>query len=201
MHIQIKTLTGKTYRLEVEPQESILSITQKLSDQESGLPPSQIELIYGGKPLQNYGGTTLKRLDHYQIQDASTLHMVIPSRPLSKVGPAKLPPHASAGKAQDEWRFKGLPDASARKAQKEWKLKAEMGDFDEDLHIVDPPAHFHILNQLERDVVHRSEYYRAGRRYDLSSILAPASVVLEVAEGVGYGELSLMNIVVAIEVI
>ncbi|QRW16061.1 ubiquitin family protein [Rhizoctonia solani] len=74
MLIKVKTLTGKEIELDIESEDLISRIKEKVEEQ-SGVPPPQQRLIFGGRQMADD-----KTAKEYNITAGSVLHLVLALR-------------------------------------------------------------------------------------------------------------------------
>ena len=74
MQIKVKTLTGKEIELDVEADDKVERIKEKVEEKE-GIPPPQQRLIFAGKQMNDD-----KTCEDYKIIGGSVLHLVLALR-------------------------------------------------------------------------------------------------------------------------
>jgi hypothetical protein len=92
MQVTVKTMSGNSLSVDVNPNESIESLKQKIEQKEGfgilsaatalssslltfpsvGIPPDQQRLVFGGRQLEGS-----KTISDYKIEDAATLNLVL----------------------------------------------------------------------------------------------------------------------------
>ncbi|EMD64591.1 hypothetical protein COCSADRAFT_115413 [Bipolaris sorokiniana ND90Pr] len=148
MRITIYTLNGVSHTLNPDPNDTIEDAMRLLQEQ-TGIPPSRMRFIYGGKALN-----PVRTLVDYNIYEGSTIHLVlrltggIPD----STDVVQLVPENSAFPTNKD----------AEKTIKEWHTLAQKGNFDADIHIVAPHAYYAELESTEQKVVLRSQWIRQG---------------------------------------
>lgn len=68
--IHIQRLTRKTVTLRVKPTDTVEAVKKLLQDEE-GVPPGELKLLFGGKHLED-----ARTLGHYGIRDESVINLV-----------------------------------------------------------------------------------------------------------------------------
>jgi len=74
MLIKVKTLTGKEIELDIDLEDKITRIKEKVEEQ-SGVPPQQQRLIFGGRQMPDD-----KTAREFNITAGSVLHLVLALR-------------------------------------------------------------------------------------------------------------------------
>ena len=74
MIIKVKTLTGKEIEIDIEPDDKIERVKERVEEKE-GIPPAQQRLIFGGRQMADE-----KTVKDYIIEAGSVLHLVLALR-------------------------------------------------------------------------------------------------------------------------
>jgi len=74
MLIKVKTLTGKEIDIEIDPEDKISRIKEKVEEQ-SGVPPQQQRLIFSGRQMADE-----KIAKDFNVVPGSVLHLVLALR-------------------------------------------------------------------------------------------------------------------------
>lgn len=72
--IKVKTLTGKEIEIDIEPEDTVARIKERVEEKE-GIPPPQQRLIFGGKQMADE-----KKASEYKIEGGTVLHLVLALR-------------------------------------------------------------------------------------------------------------------------
>ena len=70
----MKTLTGKEIEIDIESEETISRIKERVEEKE-GIPPPQQRLIFGGKQMADD-----KKASDFNIEGGTVLHLVLALR-------------------------------------------------------------------------------------------------------------------------
>lgn len=74
MFIKVKNLTGRVIDLDVDTDDSIQQVKEKLEEKE-GIPPDQQRLIFSGRAMADD-----RKLSSYNVVSGNTLHLVLALR-------------------------------------------------------------------------------------------------------------------------
>merc|ERR1711939_710938 len=74
MQLFVKSMTGMTVTLDVEPYDTIADVKVKNMDKE-GLPPDEVDYLFAGKLLEDE-----ETLSYYDIQNEYTIHLLLKLR-------------------------------------------------------------------------------------------------------------------------
>ena len=139
-------MSGQTHELQVQSSDTIEEVKHQIWNL-INIPVDQQRLVYAGKPLEDHWALWM-----CNIQEEATLHLVLRLR--GSHGPQRTPPEA-------------FDENDAESTFESWQKIATDDDFDDDLHILDPTAHYARLRSLEQKVVEASEWFRCQGKYDI----------------------------------
>ncbi|KAI5789766.1 ubiquitin-related domain-containing protein [Peziza echinospora] len=74
MLIKVRTLTGKEIELDIEPDDKVSRIKERV-EESTGVPPVQQRLIFGGKQMADD-----KIASQYNLEGGAMLHLVLALR-------------------------------------------------------------------------------------------------------------------------
>ncbi len=139
-------MSGGKHELQVRLPDTIEEVKRQIWSL-TNIPVDQQRLMYAGKYLRDHWPLSM-----IGIQEEATLHLIL--RPRGSHGPQRTPPEA-------------FDENGAESTFESWQKIAIDDDFDDDLHIVDPHAHYLRLTSLEQKVVKASEWFRCQGKYDI----------------------------------
>jgi ubiquitin C len=84
VQIKVKTLTGKTITIDIEGEDTVLRMKERVEEKE-GIPPAQQRLIFGGKAMADENTA-----NSYGIEAGATLHLVLALRGCMKISEKTL---------------------------------------------------------------------------------------------------------------
>jgi len=125
MFIFVKTLTGKTLSLDVDPSDSIAAIKNKIESQTS-VPASQQKILFAGKEL-----TDDNTLSSYNVQKESMLHLILKEAVKKEVKMEK--PHSKVSSFSESMETESMPKKKVSyKSKKSSKRESDSESSSED---------------------------------------------------------------------